>query len=153
MVIFLLIVYIVWLKLVDRKRGVKLLLIGSLAAVGYIFNCLVLTELFNVMEFKIRILPMPAIFISSISVPPIFVMLAEQYTSSWKGYILWSGLSFAFYSFVLLPVFSLMGILQLHNWSVFYQFLIMFGISLGVRLVFLWIVDTQKRKNEKAAQE
>lgn len=117
----LIIVYIVWLKLLDKKRTTELLLIGSLAAVAYIVNNMILGD-----------------------------MLVQQYTSSWKGYALWSAIGFAFFNFAIIPILTLVGVLEFkHNWNVFYTFLFTYAFSFGVRLVFLWITGTQKRHAKK----
>jgi hypothetical protein len=128
----LIIAYIVWLILLDKSRTIKLLLIGSLAAVAYTLNSLILGSFFGAAEYKIRLFPFDiAIFISSITLAPIIIMLVQQYKSTWKGY--------------LITLFTQIGILEFHNWNVFYHFIVLYIISIVVRLSFKWMVDTQKR--------
>ncbi len=139
------ITYIVWLKLLDRKRATQLLLLGSLAAVAYSLNSVILGG-FGLAFYTIRLFPThDSFFISSITLAPIIIMLVQQYTSSWKGYILWSVVGFAFLDFVIFPVYVAVGILEFHNWNVFYHFLVLFAISILVRLTFLWITGSQQR--------
>lgn len=92
----LVIAYAIWLKVVDRSRVIQLLLIGSLAAVAYFLNTIAMADFFGTVSYKIRFIPLyPPIF-TSITISPIIIMLVQQYTSSWKGYLLNSYFSFPF---------------------------------------------------------
>lgn len=142
----LIIVYAIWLKLVDRRKGVPLLLIGALSAVAYSLNSLILGDILGLAEYKIRLFPFStAVFLSSITLAPIIIMLVQQHTSSWKGYLLWSGIGFAFLNFAVFPVYMDLGIFVFHNWNVFYHFLVTYSISICVRFVFRWIIGRQER--------
>lgn len=142
----LIVVYTIWLRLLDKKRAIQLLLFGSLASVLYHLNVMFLIELLGYVEYTYRLTPISdPPFISGITIIPITLMLVQQYTSSWKSYILWSGIGIAFICFGIFQVYTLVGIMQLHNWNLFYHFLVLFGISIGVRFVFLWIAGTEKR--------
>lgn len=142
----LVITYIIWLKLLDRKRGVSLLLIGSLAAVAYALNSMLLGDILGLAEYRIRLIPTSiALFLSSITLSPIIIMLVQQYTSTWKGYFLWSGIGFAVLNFVIFPVYMALGVFVFHHWNVFYHFLVLYFISLCVRFVYLLIVGRQER--------
>ena len=146
MVAILIIVYIVWLRLLDKKRATALLLIGSLAAVAYSLNSLVLGGVFGLADYLVRILPFYSnVFVSSITLVPIAIMLAEQYASSWKGYMLRTAIGLAVLCFAVFPLYILVGILEFHNWNVFFHFIVLFAISLVIRLAYLWITGTEKR--------
>lgn len=152
MVAIIIITYAVWLKLVDRKRGTGLLLIGSLEAVAkLIFVAILLDNILGLYDYNIRLLPVPAnVFATSVTLSPIFIMLVTQYTSSWKGYLLWTAVSNAILCFVIFPIYTAVGILEFHKgWNVFYHFLALYAIAICVRVVFLWITGTQKRLEEK----
>lgn len=144
--------YVVWLKLVNRRRGTELLLIGSLVAVAKAVYILIIGNELGLFDYTIRLLPITVnIFAAGVTISPIIVMLVHQYTSSWKGYLLWSAIGFAFLNLVIFPVYVVIGALEFHNgWNVFYHFLAMYAISVCVRVVFLWITGTQKRLTEKA---
>lgn len=149
----LLIVYGIWLKLLDKKRAVPLLLIGSLAAFAYLWQIIIFDNILGLVSFNIRLLPMPVpLFIHGVTIAPIIIMISEQYATSWKSYMLRSGIGFAILCFALIPIDMLIGIAQFHNWNVFYHFLAFFGLSIIVRLVFLWIAGTQKRHNDAPAK-
>ena len=138
--------YIIWLKLLDKSRISHLLLIGSLSAVGYLIGDIVLMGFFGVAEYKVNLTPFePALFIVSVTIAPIVIMLVQQYMSSWKGYLLWNSIGMAFLDFVLLPIYSLVGIYQFHSWNYLYHFLYMITGGFIVRVVFLWIIGIEQR--------
>lgn len=139
-------VYIVWILLLDKRRVVQLLLLGSLAAVAYTLNNMVVTSSLGVVEFPIRLTPLqPDLFIASATLCPIAVMLVQQYTTSWKGYMLWSAVSIAFMCSVLFPFYVRVGIATLHGLSFIVYFIVLFLIALFVRAVYLWFEGVQKR--------
>lgn len=141
----LVIVYTVWLKLVDTSRLRDLLLLGSLSAVGFLIADIILMGYFGVAEYKIRpIMLEPPIFIVSVTKAPILYMLVQQYTSSWKSYALWDGIGTAVIAFGLLPAYSLLGIYQLHHWNYFYQFLLMFTDGMVARALLLWVISLEQ---------
>lgn len=139
------IVYAIWLKLVDTNRLSHLLLMGSLSAIGFVIGELVLIEFFGVVEYKIRPIPFtPPLFIISITKAPVLFMLAQQYSASWKTYALWAAAGSAVLSFGLFPLYSLIGISQLHNWNYFYQFIYMFIDGLVARGLLLWVLSLEQ---------
>jgi len=81
----------------------------------------------------------------SVTIAPIVIMLVQQYMSSWKGYLLWNSIGMAFLDFVLLPIYSLVGIFQFHSWNYLYHFLYMITVGFIVRVVFLWIIGIEQR--------
>lgn len=144
--------YIIWLKLADRKRGTELLLIGALEAVAKAVFIIIISNELGFFDYTVRLLPITVnIFATSVTVSPVILMLTHQYTSSWKGYLLWSAVGLGFLSFAIFPVYIALGILEFHKgWNVFYHFLVLYTISICVRVVFLWITGTQKRLAQQA---
>jgi len=139
--------YIIWLKLLDKSRVNHLLLIGSLTAVVFFIGDAVLFSFLGLAEYTISITPVePPIFSAAVTLIPVIVMLVQQYISSWKGYLLWVSIGMAFLAFVLLPIYSLVGIFQLHNnWNYFYHFLYyLIGVLIS-RVAFLWIIGIEQR--------
>ena len=142
----LVVIYFIWLKIGDRRRATELLLLGSLAAVAYAINSMIMLGSLGLAEYKVRLFPMlEPLFITSVTISPIILMLAEQYSSSWKGYFLRTGVGLALLNFVLFPIYVALGILAFYNWNVFFHFLVLTAIALGVRAVFLWITGTKQR--------
>jgi hypothetical protein len=141
--------YITWWILVDKKRISQLLLIGSFAAVWYVVMDMIFGGLLGVAEYKIRLFPiMPAIFIVSVTLAPVMIMLIQQYTSSWKGYLLWCCLGTAVMSFALLPLYTLIGIFALHGINYFHIFLILFSGVLTSRFGYMCVMGIQRRHSE-----
>lgn len=147
MIGILIVSYVVWLKLLDRKKATELLLIGSLDSVAkLIIAAVLLDNILGVYDYEIRILPVPGnIFATSVTISPILIMLVTQYTTSWKGFFLWAAIGNAFLNFVIFPIYTSIGILKFYNWNVFYHFLVLYAIAICVRVVFLWITGIQKR--------
>jgi hypothetical protein len=142
--------YVIWFKLVDTSKLTQLLLFGALSAVGFIIGELVAIQLFGVAEYQIRPIPfIPPLFIVSVTKAPIVFMLALQYTASWKSYSLWSGAGAgsAFLAFVIFPIYSLLGVLQLINWNYFYQFLYMFTDAMIARALLLLVIGIEQNSS------
>ena len=142
----LIVTYAIWLKLLDRRRSTELLLIGSLAAVAKMMNGMALGGILGLFDYTIRLTPsLSNVFATSVTLSPVIVMLAEQYSSSWSGYMIRSAIGCAVLNFAVFPLFMLVGALKFYHWNVFYHFLVLFGHSLLVRFAFLWIEGIKKR--------
>jgi hypothetical protein len=146
MIGILIIAYTVWIKLLDRSRATELLLLGSLEAVAKVILAILLGNLLGLYNYKVRLLPMPSnVFATSVTISPIIIMLVQQYTTSWKGYIFWITIGNAFLNLVIFPIYTAIGIIEFHKWNVFYHFLVLLSIAICMRIIFLWITGTQKR--------
>jgi len=139
--------YIIWFKLLDKSRISHLLLIGSLTAVVFLISDVFLYSFFGLVQYKISLTPVePPVFSIAVTVVPIINMLVQQYISSWKGYLLWISIGMAFIAFVIMPIYNLIGILQLHyNWNYFYHFLFLVIGCLIARMIFLWTIGIEQR--------
>ena len=147
MVGLLIVVYTVWLKLVDTRRITEILLVGSLSTVVFIVIDMVLDGYLGLWGYAIAITPIePPIFMISVSVAPILHMLALQYTSSWKGYLLWSGIGMAFLAFIILPVYAILGIFVMYKgWNYIYHFTMMFSVGVIARGILQWLLSLEQR--------
>ena len=144
-IIVLTIVYIIWFKLVDKSKFKKSIASRVSNLFGFIIADLVLFNGLGLVEFKIGIFPMMApIFIVTVTIVPILFMLVQQYTFSWKGYLLWASIGAAVISFGLGPIYTLVGIIQLHNWNYFYQFLLMLTGGILSRAALLWVIGIEQ---------
>lgn len=97
-----------------------MLLVGALEAVAKAIYIILLGNVLGNFVYTIRFLPITVnLFATSVTVSPIIIMLTHQYTSSWKGYQLWSAIGFAFLNFVIFPIYIAIGALEFHNgWNV-----------------------------------
>lgn len=142
--------YITWWILADKKRMSQLLLIGSFAAVWYVVTDMIFCGLLGVAEYKIRLFPfITPIFIVSVTISPIVIMLIQQYTSSWKGYLLWSCLSMAVLAFILLPIYTWLGIFVLHGVNYLLCFFILYSGVLTSRFGYMCVMWVQRRECAK----
>lgn len=141
----LIILYIVWIKLVNRQRIREILLFGSFIAVAAAFIDLIGTTT-GLWEYKIRLIPFsPAVFPFDYTLIPILYMLVLQYTSSWGGYLIGSLLVDALNSFVINPVYVMLGILQFHKFNYFYLFLLIFVVTTLIKAIYNWVTMIGRR--------
>ena len=116
---------------------------------------MVLGGLLGLFDYTTRLLPVLSnVFVTSVTISPVIVMLSEQYSSSWGGFMIRSAIGFAILNFAIFPLYVKLGSLNFHNWNFFYHYLVLYGYSLIVRLAFLWIEGIKKRhlsmKDQKA---
>ena len=138
--------YIIWFKLLDKSRISHLLLIGSSSAVLFLLGDIILFGFLGVAEYKVSLAPFdPPIFIMGVTIAPIIIMLVQQYMSSWKGYLLWTSIGMTFLAFVILPIYSVVGIFQLHNWNYFYHFLYLIISALITKVIYNWVMSIDQR--------
>jgi hypothetical protein len=145
MVIVLAIVYATWFKIVDKSKLTRLLLLGCLLAVGFGLSDLILEGLFGLWEYQIRLIPlMPSMYVTSYTIGPILFMIVAQYTTSWKSYIGWGSLGTAIISFGLIPIYIRIGIVQYHNFNVFYGFILYMTGGIIGRAIYLWLASIEQ---------
>jgi hypothetical protein len=139
--------YTVWFKLVDTKRITQILLLGSLITVAGSVANLYLSGFWGFWQYKISLTPSePTVFAVSYTIIPIFHMLVFQYTSSWKSYLIWASIATGFLAFILLPVYSALGIFQLHKgWNYIYHFAMMLTKGIVARWIVLWLASLEQR--------
>lgn len=148
MVGVLVIVYAIWIIIVDKSRLTSLLLFGSLSAVGFGVSDLILEGFFGVWEYRIRLIPLiPSLFITSYTVGPILYMMVVQYTTSWKSYLLWASLATAVVSLGIVPIYGMLGIVQYHNFNVFYGFLLGITDAIVARALVLGLQGIEQRQS------
>ncbi|MDF2635526.1 MAG: hypothetical protein K0R78_2400 [Pelosinus sp.] len=141
--------YTVWFKLVDKRKLGQLLLLGTLSSVGFIIGEIVLLSTLGLAEYKIRVLPLtPPLFLVSVTIAPILFMLIQQFTTSWKSYVLWVLIGMGALAFGLIPLYSLIGILQLYKWNYFYQFLLMITNGIIARGLLLLVISIQQSQSK-----
>lgn len=134
--------YIIWFKLLDKSRISHLLLIGSSSAVFYLIGDMIVFGFLGLAEFKVSLTPLePPVLILSVTIAPLIIMLVQQYKPSWGGYLLWTSIGMAFLAFVILPIYSVVGIFQLHNWNYFYQFLYFIISALIIKVIYNWVMS------------
>jgi hypothetical protein len=142
---FLIILYIVWVKIVDKKRLSELLLFGSLLAVASVLVDLIAVTI-GLWEYSVSLVPVsPAPFPFDLTVVPIFYMIVLQYTSSWKEYLIGALIAGAVFSFIVIPIYVWLGIKVFHNFTLFYMFIVVLIVTIAIKAIFNWIVSIEKK--------
>lgn len=140
---FLAILYIVWVKIVDKKRLRELLLFGALLAVASVLIDTIAVTI-GLWEYNISLFPIsPAPFPFDFTVIPISFMFVSQYTSTWRTYLIGALFAAGVFSFVLEPVYVLLGIKIFHKFNYFYMFVLVFVVTIAIKAIFNWIVSIE----------
>ena len=136
---FLLILYVVWIKLVDKKQLRNFLLFGSFIAVTAIFiDIIAITT--GLWEYKVRLFPIsPAPFPFDFTVVPILYMFVLQYTSSWRSYLIGSLLASGVFSFIVTPIYVYLGIKEYHKFNNVYMFFLIFVVTIIIKVIYDWV--------------
>lgn len=122
LVIGSLLIYAVWLRVLDKKRIIEILLFGSLVTVMATFTDVYATQA-NTFSYNIQILPTaPALFPLDFIMIPVPLMIAYQYGHRWSNYLVTAGIASAFYAFVITPILVANGILTMYRWSYLWAF-------------------------------
>ncbi len=137
--IFLLVLYVIWLKLLDKARAFEIILFGSFVAVQAVMVD-ILGFSMGLWQHNIRLLPaIPGVFPIDFTVVPILLMLAHQYSSTWSTYIAWSVLASLVFSFGISPVFQFFDIKAYYNWHFAYFVFLMMVVAIISRGVIQFI--------------
>lgn len=140
--------YFIVFKLIDKRRFTEILLFGSLVAVtvGVVDT---IASSFVLWSFTVRFFPIePSVFLYDLTLAPLYYMLVYQYTSSWKQYFIWNTVAAGLMSFVFLPVLTFFKIYQIHNWSYFNNFLVLFVIGAIARFTTILVISMEHRRRE-----
>jgi hypothetical protein len=148
-IIFLLIFYFVFIKLLDKKRTSKILLFGCLMAVAS-FTYEVGGTQFVFWAYIKRIVPIyPSPFVDALTVIPITYMYVFQYGHTWKKFMLLNLIATALLCFGFIPLLVVTKIYELgDNWSYFYNFPPWFISACVARALTLWWVNTEQKHKE-----
>lgn len=138
------IIYGIWWKIIDKQRLTQLLLFGSFIAVGRIVMDIIGTNTV-LWSYDIRELPFfPSPFIHDFTITPLALMLAYQYSSSWRKFLTLTILTTGIISFVFFPLLAQNGYLMLYKWNYFYSFILVNIVAVLSRAVMLGILNIQK---------
>lgn len=114
--------FIIWLKVVDKKRLLEICVFGLIVNVFAAFLDVFGADMV-LWEYPIRILPQSALlFPVDFIVLPVANMIIYQKFPAWGKYLLASALTAAGFSFILEPIAVWIGEYRLVAWSFFYSF-------------------------------
>lgn len=148
MVSFIVLTYVAWYLLTDKRRLVDLLLYGSLVAV--------MRELIDLggvtaglWYYKIRLLPLsPSVLLMDWTVMPLTYMLVQQFSPNWRRFFVLNAVGTGLISGVLMPALSALDIIQLMRWNYLYIFIGMYTTGIFARAAFHLVVQVQNAARE-----
>jgi len=136
----LIIPWIVWWILVDKKRLGEIVLFGLFIALTATLLDAIGNEL-TLWAYPHVLFPyVPRLCSVDFSLLPVMFMLIYQYFPKWKTFIGAITLVAAAGSFLAEPLFILMSIYEPHEWRVVYSF----PVYIIIAIVFKWIVSKIK---------
>ncbi len=143
MVIF----YVVWWILIDKRRLSDLLLFGSFIAVLRVLYENTFVGM-GAWTYQVRIFPLTInLFMPDLTMVPLAFMLIYQYTASWKSYFLGSIVASGIWAFAVTPLFKVFDIIVFHNWNYFYSFIAALLTALLARFFFLLVIKIEQGKS------
>lgn len=146
----LVIFYAVWIKLLDKKRLLEILLFGSFVSVMVVFINIAGTTR-ALWQLNIRLFPiLPAPFPFDFSIVPILLMLAYQYSDSWAKYIGWNALAIAAPVFAIAPLYQSLGIQSVYIGPAF-SYILLFAVGLIGRWAILAVLRIESRARQHTA--
>ncbi|MDR7867339.1 MAG: CBO0543 family protein [Sporomusaceae bacterium] len=140
--IFLLAIYALWLKLLNKSRALEIVLFGSFVAVQAVMVDIAGFSM-GLWQHNLRLLPVvPGVFPIDFTVVPILLMVAHQYGLTWSQYLTWSALAALLFSFGISPAFQYFGIKAYYNWHFAYFVVLMMAVAVTSRLTIELVVRT-----------
>ena len=136
LIITFVILFIVWIRLLDKRRLLTILLFGFITLNIVTFLDTLGGEL-QIWEYPKMILPWgPRILCIDLMIS-IYFMLLYQFFTKWRSYIFASIILSAIFSFIFEPIAILLGIYIQLSWSHFYSFPIYILLAISIK----WIVE------------
>ena len=141
--VFLIIVpWIIWWRLVDRKNIAKIFSFGMLiTAMSSFFNGIGLNLL--LWSYPYKLLPFSPRMYVTFSVLPVTFMLMYQYFRTWKSFTIANAIMAFIFAFILQPILKWLGMYTLIKWNYFYSFVIYIIMGLGSRLLLQVILQRE----------
>lgn len=148
LVIMLIIPWIIWWKIVDKRRIAEIFSLGLLVA---IISSLLNGNGLNLMlwSYPYTLIPIsPRAYSFSFSVLPVSFMILYQYWPGWKSFALATLLFAGVTAFIVQPLLSLAGIYKLINWNYLYSFLALLIIGFGSRYLHHLVLERSPKIKE-----
>jgi hypothetical protein len=132
------ILWLIWFKLVDKRKLVEILLGGSLISIVTLLLDLIGLNL-GLWNYTSLLFAgfYPTLVPVDLVVIPVTYMLIYQYKVTLKSFFLTSIVVSGVYSFIAEPIFNAMDIYRMNHWRYIYSFPIYIVLFLFIK----WIVD------------
>lgn len=136
--------FIIWWKIVDRKRLFEISTYGLLILVFSGLLDAIGVEL-DAWEYKYDLLPLLDVFIVyDISVLPVTYMIIYQYFPNWRSFVIACGVVALVFSFVSEPLLIWLDIFQLVKWKHIYSVPGFFFLPIFLR----WVMGRFMNKSQ-----
>ena len=148
LVALLIVPWILWGVLIDKKRLTAVILLGMfvLATVTWMDD---LGTDFILWYYPYKLLPVyPQLIPINYAVLPVTYMLIYQYFPLWCSYITAIAIMAALYSFIAEPALAYLGMYQVLKWQFYYSFPIYLLIGISHR----WLVEKVLAINKKYSE-
>jgi hypothetical protein len=148
LVALLVIPWITWFKVVDKKKFIELSLFGLIT----ILVTNILDELgfeLSLWNYPLEIIPMfPRLISIDYAILPIIYMLLYQYFPNWKNLFWAMTIASAFFSFIIEPLMVFLGFYQLLTWKHYYSYPIYIVLALVCKWLTRIIIDMENKAKE-----
>lgn len=136
--------YVIWWKLVDKRRIIEILLYGSFIAVARVIydNWGISSGRWT---YVIDLVPIGySLFLNDLTVIPLFLMLVYQYSPDWKSFFARLLAVQGTISFLFWPLTMYLGILLVHDWKLYYSFILMLITASTMRAILIFGLKLQR---------
>jgi len=134
--------WLVWWKVVDRRRIFEILTYGLLVmSVSTLFDAIGVEN--DLWEYHYQFVPLLDVFIVyDVSVIPVTYMLIYQYFHAWKSFIVSSIVISGMFAFVSEPLLAWLNYYQLLEWKYYYSF----PIYTAIAIILKWFINILKKQ-------
>ncbi|GBF33578.1 hypothetical protein DCCM_2681 [Desulfocucumis palustris] len=133
--------WLIWWKLVDRRRIFEILTYGIMIMIISEFFDGIGVE-FDLWEYHQRLIPLfDILIVYDFSVIPVIYMLVYQFFNTWKSFAVASIIVAGIFAFISEPALMAMGFYEVFNWRHVYSFPIYFSMAMSMR----WIMGYLKK--------
>jgi hypothetical protein len=140
---FIVIYYLMWWRLTDKSRISDLLLYGAFVAI--------MREIVNLVGvnsgsflYAVNVIPGGAgTFIHDLTLSPLTHMLAQQFSPSWKRFLILAAIAAAFIHFLILPIMGYFGVFILMKGGNLIGFATSYGSAILSRAAFHLVKQVQ----------
>jgi hypothetical protein len=141
--------WLVWFKLVEKRKIVEFSLFGLIIIV--VTNTLdELGFVLSLWYYPLKVIPIiPRLTSIDCSILPVAYMLIYQYFSEWKSFFRVMAVASAFFSFIAEPLMTFLGFYQPLTWKHYYSYPIYIVLALACKWLTRIIIDMEDRTKEK----
>jgi hypothetical protein len=139
----LIIPWIIWWKIVNKKRLKQILIYGlSFSSISILLD--EIGTFFRLWTYPDKLLPVPSLFPADLSIIPVSFMLLYQYIPKGKAFFAGNVVLSGILAFILEPLFEKLHLFEIQLWKHTYTFVGLMAIAYFIR----WGVEYVEKKSE-----